>query len=125
MHYQSIPSVVYTWPEIASVGLAEREVKETGREYRTGKFPFSANGRARSLGESSGFVKFVTDARTDELLGCHMIGPNTSELIAEVVLGFEYRASADDLGMTVHAHPTLSEVTKEAALAALGRSLHI
>jgi dihydrolipoyl dehydrogenase len=125
MHYKSIPSVVYTWPEIASVGLTERQVKESGREYRAGKFPFSANGRARSMGESSGFVKFVADARTDELLGCHMIGPNTSELIAEIVLAFEYRASADDIGMTVHAHPTLAEVTKEAALATLGRALHI
>jgi dihydrolipoamide dehydrogenase len=124
MHYKSIPSVVYTWPEIASVGVSERQVKESGREYRTGKFPFSANGRARSMGESSGFVKFVADARTDELLGCHMIGPNVSELIAEIVLAFEYRASADDIGMTVHAHPTLSEVTKEAALATLGRALH-
>jgi dihydrolipoamide dehydrogenase len=125
MHYKSIPGVVYTWPEIASVGLTERQVKESGREYRSGKFPFSANGRARSMGESSGFVKFVADARTDELLGCHMMGPNVSELIAEVVLAFEYRASADDVGMTVHAHPTLSEVTKEAALATLGRALHI
>jgi dihydrolipoamide dehydrogenase len=125
MHYKSIPSVVYTWPEIASVGLTERQVKESGREYRAGKFPFSANGRARSMGESGGFVKFVADARTDELLGCHMIGPNTSELIAEIVLAFEYRASADDIGMTVHAHPTLSEVTKEAALGTLGRALHI
>ena len=125
MHYKSIPSVVYTWPEIASVGLTERQVKDSGREYRAGKFPFSANGRARSMGESSGFVKFVADARTDELLGCHMIGPNASELIAEVVLAFEYRASADDIAMTVHAHPTLSEVTKEAALATLGRALHI
>ena len=125
MHYKSIPSVVYTWPEIASVGLTERQVKDSGREYRAGKFPFSANGRARSMGESSGFVKFVADARTDELLGCHMIGPNASEMIAEIVLAFEYRASADDIGMTVHAHPTLSEVTKEAALATLGRALHI
>jgi dihydrolipoamide dehydrogenase len=125
MHYKSIPGVVYTWPEIAAVGLTERQVKESGREFRVGKFPFSANGRARSMGESSGFVKFVIDARTDELLGCHMIGANVSELIAEVVLGFEYRASADDIGMTVHAHPTLSEITKEAALAALGRPLHI
>jgi dihydrolipoamide dehydrogenase len=125
MHYKSIPSVVYTWPEIASVGLTERQVKESGREYRAGRFPFSANGRARSIGESSGFVKFVADARTDELLGCHMVGPSVSELVAEIVLGFEYRASADDIGMTVHAHPTLSEVTKEAALATLGRSIHI
>jgi dihydrolipoamide dehydrogenase len=125
MHYTSIPGVVYTWPEVATVGLTERQVKESGREYRVGKFPFSANGRARSMGESAGFVKFVTDAKTDELLGAHMVGPNVSELIAEVVLGFEYRASADDIGVTVHAHPTLSEVTKEAALAALGRALHI
>jgi dihydrolipoamide dehydrogenase len=125
MHYKSIPSVVYTWPEIASVGLTERQVKDSGRAYRAGKFPFSANGRARSMGESRGFVKCVADAGTDELLGCHMIGPNASELIAEVVLAFEYRASADDIGMTVHAHPTLSEVTKEAALATLGRALHI
>jgi dihydrolipoamide dehydrogenase len=125
MHYKSIPSVVYTWPEIASVGLTERQLKDSGRAYRTGKFPFSANGRARSMGESSGFVKFVADETTDELLGCHMVGPNASELIAEIVLAFEYRASADDIGMTVHAHPTLSEVTKEAALATLGRALHI
>ncbi len=125
MHYRSIPSVVYTWPEIASVGLSEREVKESGREYRTGKFPYSANGRARSMGDTTGFVKFVADARTDELLGCHIIGPNASELIAEVVLGFEYRATSEDIGITVHAHPTLSEVTKEAALAVLGRAIHI
>jgi dihydrolipoamide dehydrogenase len=77
------------------------------------------------MGETSGFVKFIADARTDELLGAHIVGPNASELIAEVVLGFEYRASADDIGITVHAHPTLSEATKEAALAVLGRALHI
>jgi dihydrolipoamide dehydrogenase len=125
MHYKSIPSVVYTWPEIAVVGLTERQVKEAGREYRTGKFPFSANGRARSMGDTTGFVKFVADAKTDELLGAHMIGPNVSELIAEVVLAFEYRGSSEDIAVTVHAHPTLSETTKEAALATLGRALHI
>jgi dihydrolipoamide dehydrogenase len=125
MHYKSIPSVVYTWPEIAVVGLTETQLKESGRAYKTGKFPFSANGRARSMGDTSGFVKFLTDAKTDELLGAHLVGPNASEMVAEVVLGFEYRASADDIGGTVHAHPTLSEVTKEAALAALGRALHI
>ncbi|HEX4469471.1 MAG TPA: dihydrolipoyl dehydrogenase [Gemmatimonadaceae bacterium] len=125
MHYKSIPNVVYTWPEIAAVGLTEREVKESGREYRVGKFPFSANGRARTMGENAGFVKLIADARTDELIGAHLVGPNVSELVAEVVLGFEYRASADDIGITVHAHPTLSESTKEAALAALGRALHI
>ena len=125
MHYKSIPNVVYTWPEVAAVGMTERQVKESGLEYRVGRFPFSANGRARTMGESNGFVKFIADARTDELLGAHIVGPNASELIAEVVLGFEYRASADDIGDTVHAHPTLSETTKEAALAVLGRALHI
>jgi dihydrolipoamide dehydrogenase len=125
MHYRSIPSVVYTWPEIASVGLAEHEVKASGREYKTGKFPFSANGRARTAGDTSGFVKFIADAKTDELLGAHMIGPGVSELIAEVVLAFEYRGSSEDIAVTVHAHPTLSEATKEAALAVLGRAIHI
>jgi dihydrolipoamide dehydrogenase len=125
MHYKSIPNVVYTWPEVAVVGLTERQVKESGREYRVGRFPFTASGRARSLGETSGFVKFVADAKTDELLGAHLVGPNVSELIAEVVLGFEYRASAEDIGITIHAHPTLSESTKEAALGVLGRSIHI
>jgi dihydrolipoamide dehydrogenase len=125
MHYKSIPGVVYTWPEIATVGLAEHEVKASGRQYRVGRFPYSANGRARTAGEPSGFVKVIADAATDELLGVHMIGPNVSELIAEVVLAFEYRAAAEDIGITVHAHPTLSEATKEAALAALGRAIHI
>jgi dihydrolipoamide dehydrogenase len=125
MHYKSIPGVVYTWPEIASVGLAEHEVKASGRKYKTGKFPFSANGRARTAGDTTGFVKFIADAETDELLGAHMIGPNVSELIAEVVLAFEYRGSSEDIGITVHAHPTLSEATKEAALAVLGRAIHI
>jgi dihydrolipoamide dehydrogenase len=125
MHYRSIPSVVYTWPEIATVGLAEHEVKASGRQYRVGKFPFTANGRARTAGDAVGLVKVIADATTDELLGVHMIGPNVSELIAEVVLAFDYRASSEDIGITVHAHPTLSEATKEAALAALGRAIHI
>ena len=125
MHHRTIPGIVYTWPEIAAVGLTERQVKESGREYRVGKFPFSANGRARTAGETTGFVKFVSDARTDEILGAHMIGPSVSELIAEVVLAMEYRGSSDDIGITVHGHPTLSETVKEAALAALGRAIHI
>jgi dihydrolipoamide dehydrogenase len=125
MHYRTIPGIVYTWPEIAVVGLTERQVKESGREYRVGKFPFSANGRARTAGETQGFVKFIADTRTDEILGCHMVGPNVSELVAEVVLAMEYRGSTDDIGITVHGHPTLSETVKEAALAALGRALHI
>jgi dihydrolipoamide dehydrogenase len=125
MEYKSMPSVVYTWPEIATVGLAEHEVKASGRDYKVGKFPFSANGRARTMAETSGFVKFIADAKTDELLGCHIIGANASDLIQEVVLAFEYRGSSEDIGITVHSHPTLSESVKEAALGVLGRSLHI
>ncbi|MEJ7757987.1 MAG: dihydrolipoyl dehydrogenase [Gemmatimonadaceae bacterium] len=125
MDYRSMPSVVYTWPEIATVGLAEYEVKESGREYKTGKFPFSANGRARTMAETNGFVKFIADAKTDELLGCHIIGANASDLLQEVVLAFEYRGSSEDIGITVHSHPTLSEVVKEAALAVLGRAIHM
>ncbi|HEX6059095.1 MAG TPA: dihydrolipoyl dehydrogenase [Gemmatimonadaceae bacterium] len=127
MHYRSMPSIVYTWPEIASVGLAEHEVKASGRAYKVGKFPFSANGRARTRGASDavGMVKFIADAETDELLGAHIIGPLASELIPEVVLAFEYRGSSEDLGITVHAHPTLAEAVKEAALAVTGRAIHI
>jgi len=125
MHHHTIPGVVYTWPEIAVVGLTERQLRESGRAYRAGKFPYSANGRARTAGETQGFVKFLADAATDEVLGVHMIGPNVSEMVAEVVLGMEYRATVEDIAMTVHAHPTLSETTKEAALATLGRALHI
>lgn len=125
MHYHNMPGVVYTWPEIATCGLTEAEVKASGRAYRVGKFPFSANGRARSMAETNGFVKFVVDAATDEILGCHMIGANVSDLLSEVVLAMEYRGTAEDIGMTVHSHPTLSEVVKEAALAALGRAIHI
>jgi len=125
MHYHSMPSVVYTWPELATVGVTAREAREAGRTPKVGKYPFSANARARTLGESRGFVKLIADAETDELLGCHMIGPNVSELIAEIVLAFEYRGSSEDLGITVHAHPTLSEATKEAALGVLGRAIHL
>ncbi|HVE79096.1 MAG TPA: dihydrolipoyl dehydrogenase [Gemmatimonadaceae bacterium] len=125
MRYRSMPSIVYTWPEVASVGLAEHEVKATGRPYRVGKFPFSANGRARTMGESTGLVKVIADAATDELLGVHMIGPNVSEMVGEVVLAFEYRGSAEDIGITVHSHPTLSEAVKEAALGVSGRAIHI
>jgi dihydrolipoamide dehydrogenase len=125
MHYHNMPAVVYTWPEVATCGITEAEAKASGRAYKVGKFPFSANGRARTMGEAQGFVKFVTDARTDEILGCHMIGPNVSDLLSEVVLAMEYRGTADDIGATVHSHPTLSETVKEAALGALGRALHI
>ncbi len=125
MHQRTIPGIVYTWPEIATVGLSESEVKASGRAYRIGKFPFSANGRARTMAETQGFVKFVVDKDTDEILGAHMIGANVSDLMAEVVLAMEYRGSAEDIGITVHSHPTLSETVKEAALAALGRAIHM
>jgi dihydrolipoamide dehydrogenase len=125
MNYRPVPSIVYTWPEIASVGLAEHEAIAADRPFRVGRFPYSANGRARTAGESTGFVKFIADLETNELIGAHIIGPNASELIAEVVLAFEYRATAEDVAMTIHAHPTLSEATREAALAVSGHALHI
>ena len=125
MDYKSMPSVVYTWPEVATCGLAEYEVKASGRAYKVGKFPFSANGRARTMAETDGFVKFVSDAETDEILGCHIIGPNASDLLTEVVLAMEFRGSSEDIGITVHSHPTLSETVKEAALGVLGRAIHI
>jgi dihydrolipoamide dehydrogenase len=125
MDYKSMPSVVYTWPEIATVGLAQHEVEASGRKYKVGRFPFSANGRARTAVDTTGFVKFIADAETDELLGAHMIGPNVSEMIQEAVLAFEYRGSSEDIGITVHSHPTLSEAVKEAALGVLGRPIYI
>ena len=125
MHYRSIPAIVYTWPEIAAVGLTEEQVKESGRPYKVGRFPFSANGRARTYGDTTGFVKLIADARTDALLGAHLIGPQASELVAEVVLAFEFDGSSEDVGITVHGHPTLSETVKEAALGVLGRAIHI
>ena len=125
MHHRTIPGIVYTWPELATVGLTEQEVKASGRAYRVGKFPFSANGKARTMGATQGFVKFVVDQHTDEILGCHMIGPNVADLLSEVVLAMEYRGSAEDIGITVHSHPTLSETVKEAALSALGRAIHM
>ncbi|HJU24248.1 MAG TPA: FAD-dependent oxidoreductase [Casimicrobiaceae bacterium] len=125
MNYRPVPSIVYTWPEIAAIGLTEQQVKDSGREYRVGRFPYSANGRARTAGETTGFVKLIADARTDLLLGAHMIGPTVSELAAELVLAFAYDASAEDVGTTIHAHPTLSEATKEAALGVEGHAIHI
>jgi dihydrolipoamide dehydrogenase len=125
MHYHTLPAVVYTHPEVATVGHTEAELKAAGRAYKVGKFPFSANGRARTKGETDGFVKFLTDKDTDEILGCHMIGVNVSDLLAEVVLAMEFRGTTEDIAMTCHSHPTLSETTKEAALNALGRTLHM
>ena len=125
MDYTSMPSVVYTWPEIATCGLPEHEVKASGRPYKVGKFPFSANGRARTMAETQGFVKFIADAETDQILGCHIIGADAADLLQEAVLAMEFRGASEDVGITVHSHPTLSEAVKEAALGVLGRAIHI
>jgi len=124
LNYNAIPSVIYTAPEIASVGKTEEQLKEAEREYKRGMFSFKANGRALALGSTEGFVKVLADSRTDEVLGVHIIGPRASELISEAVTVIEYGGSAEDIGRTIHAHPTLTEVLKEAALAVDGRSIH-
>ncbi|MBT3784426.1 dihydrolipoyl dehydrogenase, partial [bacterium] len=116
---------VYTHPEVAGVGLTEEEALEKGFEIKTAKFPFQATGRARALGETRGFVKVIAEKKKDEILGVHMIGPRVSELIAEAVLAMEYRASAEDIARTCHAHPTLSEAFREAALAVDSRAIHM
>jgi dihydrolipoamide dehydrogenase len=121
----TIPSVIYTAPEIAWVGRTEQQVKAAGVEYRTGVFPFSANARARALGDTSGLVKFIAHAKTDEILGVHIIGPFAGELIAEAVVAMEFGGSAEDIGMITHAHPSLSEALKDAALGVDKRSLNI
>ena len=125
INYDAIPNVVYTFPEVASVGRTEEQLKADGIEYKTGKFPFSANGRARAIAATDGFVKILADARTDRVLGVHIIGPFAGELIAELALAIEFGASAEDIGRTSHAHPTLTEAVKEAALAVDGRPIHI
>jgi dihydrolipoamide dehydrogenase len=123
--YDCIPSVVYTWPEVASVGRTEEQLKEQGIAYKVGKFPFQANSRARASGGGEGFVKILADAETDQVLGAHIIGPDAGTLIAEIALGMEFGASSEDIARTCHAHPTLNEAVKEAALAVDGRALHM
>ena len=123
--YDAVPAVIYTWPEVASVGNTEEELKAAGVSYRTGKFPFTANPRARSNGYTEGFVKILAEAETDRVLGVHIIGPDAGTLIAEAALAKEFGASAEDIARTCHAHPTLSEALKEAALAVGGRAIHI
>ncbi len=125
VNYGAIPGVVYTWPEIASVGQTEEELKAVGVAYNVGKFPFTANARARAMGDTDGFVKILADKTTDRVLGAHIIGPDAGTLIAELTTAIEFGASAEDVARTCHAHPTLSEAVKEAALAADGRALHI
>lgn len=124
VNYEAIPSVVYTWPELATVGRTEEECREAGIDVRIGTFPFFANGRARAAGERDGLVKIVADAPSDRVLGVQVLGPRASDLIAEAVLALEFGASAEDLARTSHAHPTFSEAVREAALAAGGRAIH-
>jgi dihydrolipoamide dehydrogenase len=121
----TIPSVVYTWPELASVGQTEEQIKESGRPYRVGRFPFRANARARCMDEMEGQIKMLADAQTDRILGVHLFGPRVSELVAECVAVMEFSGSAEDIARICHAHPTLSEAVREAALAVDGRALHI
>jgi dihydrolipoamide dehydrogenase len=125
VNLDTIPWVIYTSPEIAWVGKTEAELKAAGIEYRSGQFPFLANGRARALGETAGFVKMLADARTDRILGVHIIGPFASEMIAEAVVAMEFAASSEDIARIVHAHPSLSEVLHEAALGVDKRTIHI
>ena len=122
--FNTVPWVIYTAPEIAWVGQTEQQLKAAGRAYKSGSFPFLANGRARALGDTTGFVKMLSDAATDEILGVHIIGPMASELIAEAAVAMEFKAAAEDIARICHAHPTLSESMKEAALATDGRSLN-
>ncbi len=124
VNYAAIPGVVYTWPEVASVGRTEDGLKRDGISYTVGKFPFSANSRARANGDSEGFVKILADAETDKVLGVHMVGPGAGELIAEAVSVMEFGGSAEDIARTCHAHPCLSEAVKEAAMDVDGRAIH-
>jgi dihydrolipoamide dehydrogenase len=123
--YNLVPGVVYTWPEVAQVGKTEEQLKEESTKYKVGKFPFMANGRARAMGITDGFVKILACEKTDKVLGCHIIGPEAGTLIAEVALAMEFGGSSEDIARTCHAHPTLAEATKEAALAVDGRPIHI
>jgi dihydrolipoamide dehydrogenase len=125
INYDAIPGVVYTWPEVAAVGATEETLKAAGTAYKAGKFPFTANGRARAMGATDGFVKILADKTTDKVLGAHIIGPDAGTLIAEMALAIEFGASAEDVARTSHAHPSLNEAVKEAALAAWDKAVHI
>jgi dihydrolipoamide dehydrogenase len=124
VNYGVIPSVMYTHPEVAWVGQNEQEVKASGVKYKIGTFPFSANSRAKTNLDTEGLVKMIADAETDRILGVHIIGPNAGEMIAEGTLAIEYGASSEDIARTCHAHPTLAEAFKEAAMATYGKAIH-
>ncbi len=124
VNYDLIPGVIYTWPELASVGLTEEQAKDRGNSYKIGKFPFLANGRAKAMDETEGMIKILADAKTDRVIGVHIFGPRASDMIAEAVAVMEFAGSAEDIARTCHAHPTLSEAFREAALAVDGRAIH-
>ena len=124
VNYGVIPGVIYTHPEVANVGETEATLKEAGRAYKVGKFPFMANGRAKANFVTEGFVKLLADAETDRILGCHVIGPGAGDLIHEVCVAMEFGAAAEDLARTCHAHPTYSEAMREAALACGDGAIH-
>jgi dihydrolipoamide dehydrogenase len=123
--YNCIPWVIYTDPEIAWVGKTEQQLKAAGITYKSGQFPFAANGRALGMARADGFVKFLADAKTDEILGVHILGPNASDLIAEAAVAMEFKAAAEDIARICHPHPSLSEVMREAALATDQRALNM
>ncbi len=125
MNYEVIPWVIYTWPEIAWAGKTEQELKDEGIDFRSGKFPFAASGRAQAMADTDGMIKILADAESDRILGVHIVGPNASELITEAVVAMEFDSSAEDIMRTIHAHPTLSEAMHEAALAVDNRTIHI
>ena len=125
VNYDAIPSVIYTFPEVASVGKTEEELKNASIQYKVGKFPFTANAKATVMQETEGFVKIISDYKTDEVLGVHIVGADAGNLIAELVVAMEFGASAEDLARTCHAHPTLTESIKEAALNVDKSSIHI
>jgi dihydrolipoamide dehydrogenase len=125
VNYDVIPNVVYTYPEIASVGKSEEELKAAGIAYNVGKFPFTANGRAKVNLQTEGFVKILADGKTDRVLGVHIVGPDAGNMIAEAAVAMEFGAAAEDIARTCHAHPTLTEAVKEAALAVGKRSIHM
>jgi dihydrolipoamide dehydrogenase len=125
INYDAIPGIVYTWPEVASLGKTEEQLKDAGIDYNSGKFPFMANARARAMGDIEGFVKILADKKTDAVLGVHIVGPEAGDLIQECVVAMEFGGSAEDIARTCHGHPGLSEVVKEAALGVAGRALHI
>ena len=125
VNYRAIPFVIYTSPEVARVGQTEQELRDAGVKYKTGSFPYAANGRALGNGDTQGFVKVLADATTDAVLGVHMVGTYASEMIGEATMALEFQASAEDIGRISHAHPTLYEALREAALATDGRALNI